>query len=218
MMETNKYIIELEEMIVSTADGQMPLYKIKGFNTPIFDSAGVSKLTPYTELDVEAIRDEAYDKGLNDGWTNVHNECEAAYQNGLYNAWDVARKIMLSEADGGIQWKLKEQWFGKFTIYDIFKDVPAMEVIEKIRQYGQEQEDAEFHVGDEFVTKNNKDFGVIVAANAKRVLVLWKDDADIVDENNREFTTKWAKERFSKTGRNFPEIAEVFKKMQEVRE
>ena len=72
MMETNKYIIELEEMIVSTADGQMPLYKIKGFNTPTFDSAGVSKLTPYTELDVEAIRDEAYDKGLNDGWTNVH--------------------------------------------------------------------------------------------------------------------------------------------------
>ena len=200
MMETNKYIIELEEMIVSTADGQMPFYKIKGFNTPTFDSEGVSKLIPYTEPDVEAIRDEAYDKGLNDGWTNVHNECEAAYQNGLYNAWDVARKIMLSEADGGIQWKLKEQWFGKFTIYDIFKDVPAMEVIEKIRQYEQEKE--EIHVGDEV------DDGVanlvVLEINEDGTVKGFADDGSIINAVPRK-----------KTGRYFPEIAEVLKKMQE---
>lgn len=200
MMETNKYIIELEEMIVSTADGQMPLYKIKGFNTPTFDSDGVSKLIPYTELDVEAIRDEAYDKGLNDGWTNVHNECEAAYQNGLYNAWDVARKIMLSEADGGIQWKLKEQWFGKFTIYDIFKDVPAMDVIEKIRQYEQEKE--EIHVGDEV------DDGVanliVLEINEDGTVKGFDDSGSIIHATPRK-----------KTGRHFSEIAEVLRKMQE---
>lgn len=203
MMETNKYIIELEEMIVSTADGQMPLYKIKGFNTPTFDSDGVSKLIPYTELDVEAIRDEAYDKGLNDGWTNVHNECEAAYQNGLYNAWDVARKIMLSEADGGIQWKLKEQWFGKFTIYDIFKDVPAMEVIEKIRQYGREQE--EIKVGNEVNGKGGRGTITKISDDGDHFNVMWENGS----------TGYYMREDFKKTGRHFSEIAEVLRKMQE---
>lgn len=203
MMETNKYIIELEEMIVSTADGQMPLYKIKGFNTPTFDSAGVSKLTPYTELDVEAIRDEAYDKGLNDGWTNVHNECEAAYQNGLYDAWDVARKIVLSEADGGIQWKLKEQWFGKFTIYDIFKDVPAMDVIEKIRQYGREQE--EIKVGNEVNGKGGRGIITKISDDGDHFNVMWENGS----------TGYYMREDFKKTGRHFPEIAEVLRKMQE---
>lgn len=203
MMETNKYIIELEEMIVSTADGQMPLYKIKGFNTPTFDSAGVSKLTPYTELDVEAIRDEAYDKGLNDGWTNVHNECEAAYQNGLYDAWDVARKIVLLEADGGIQWKLKEQWFGKFTIYDIFKDVPAMDVIEKIRQYGREQE--EIKVGNEVNGKGGRGIITKISDDGDHFNVMWENGS----------TGYYMREDFKKTGRHFPEIAEVLRKMQE---
>ena len=203
MMETNKYIIELEEMIVSTADGQMPLYKIKGFNTPTFDSAGVSKLTPYTELDVTAIRDEAYDKGLNDGWTNVHNECEATYQNGLYNAWDVARKIMLSEADGGIQWKLKEQWFGKFTIYDIFKDVPAMDVIEKIRQYGREQE--EIKVGNEVNGKGGRGTITKISDDGDHFNVMWENGS----------TGYYMREDFKKTGRHFSEIAEVLRKMQE---
>ena len=203
MMETNKYIIELEEMIVSTADGQMPLYKIKGFNTPTFDSDGVSKLIPYTELDVKAIRDEAYDKGLNDGWTNVHNECEAAYQNGLYDAWDVARKIMLSEADGGIQWRLKEQWFGKFTIYDIFKDVPAMDVIEKIRQYGREQE--EIKVGNEVNGKGGRGTITKISDDGDHFNVMWENGS----------TGYYMREDFKKTGRHFSEIAEVLRKMQE---
>lgn len=153
--------------------------------------------TPYKEPDFEATKHEAYQNGLND-------------------AWDAARKIW--EYDATTLKKIFSKSCYSVSVWDILRKYSASECIEKILQYEQEQEDAEFHVGDEFVTKNNKDFGVIVAVNAKRVLVLWKDDADIVDENNREFTTKWAKERFAKTGRNFPEIAKVFKKMQEVRE
>ena len=184
-----KYIIELpdDEHLISwwiytgTEDGKQHI-----------DFHEVVK-TPYKEPDPEAIKQEAY-------------------QRGLAEAWEAARKIAKLNTDE------QKRLFGCFGIYFVAHEFSAHEAIEKIRQHEQEREDVEFHVGDEFVTKNNKDFGVIVAANAKRVLVLWKDDADIVDENNREFTTKWAKERFAKTGRNFPEIAEVFKKMQEVRE
>ena len=173
------------------------------------------ELTPYTEPNLEAIRNEAYEKGVQDTkqhWVDAPRSCayQLGYENGLKAAWDVARKIE----------SLSSREFDKaFTGYDdcfkVFENYTPQEAIEKIKQCGQEQEDAEFRVGDEFITKNNKDLGVIIAANAKRVLVLWKDDTDIFVENNREFTTKWAKERFVKTGRHFPEIAEVFKRMNE---
>lgn len=201
-----KYIIELpdDEHLISwwiytgTEDGKQHI-----------DFHEVVK-TPY---DLDAIRKEAYEEGYKEGMQLSIDDAKLKkeYQRGLKAAWDAARKISTMDSP------TRDEIFGLVITSNILDENSASEVIEKILQYEQEQEDAEFHVGDEFVTKNNKDFGVIVAANAKRVLVLWKDDADIVDENNREFTTKWAKERFAKTGRNFPEIAEVFKKMQEVR-
>lgn len=202
-----KYIIELpdDEHLISwriytgTEDGKQHI-----------DFHEVVK-TPY---DLDAIRKEAYEEGYKEGMQLSIDDAKLKkeYQRGLKAAWDAARKISTMDST------TRDKIFKKVITTSIIEGNTASEAIEKIRQYEQEKEDTEFHVGDEFVTKNNKDFGVIVAANAKRVLVLWKDDADIVDENNREFTTKWAKERFAKTGRNFPEIAEVFKKMQEVRE
>ena len=72
-METNKYIIELEETIVSTADGQIPCYKIKGFDAPMFDEIGISKLTPYKEQDVDVIRTEMFTKGYRMGYDDGYN-------------------------------------------------------------------------------------------------------------------------------------------------
>ena len=218
MMETNKYIIEIPDntawlqwVKVSDKDGHV-----------YFDFKDPEDLTPYIEPDLDAVKKEVHDKCMSEAEDLAYKlyspKIDEAYQRGLNDAWDVARKIPLNVNEGGLSTNALTMIFGNKSIIQIFKELSASEVIEKIRQYEQEQEDAEFHVGDEFVTKNNKDFGVIVAVNAKRVLVLWKDDADIVDENNREFTIEWAKERFAKTGRNFPEIAKVFKKMQEVRE
>lgn len=205
-----KYIIELsdDEHLISwwtytgTEDGKQHI-----------DFHEVVK-TPY---DLDVIRKEAYAEGYKEGMQLSIDDAKLKeeYKRGLNDAWDVVKKTWEYDATTLKKIFSKCCYFG---VWDILRKYSASECIEKIREYEQKQEDAEFHVGDEFVTKNNKDFGVIVAANAKKVLVLWKDDADTVDENNREFTTRWAKERFAKTGRNFPEIAEVFKKMQEVRE
>lgn len=200
MMETNKYIIELEEMIVSTADGQMPLYKIKGFNTPTFDSDGVSKLIPYTELDVKTIRDEAYDKGLNDGWTNVHNECEAAYQKGLYNAWDVARKISIMDSP------TRDEIFGLVVTSNIIDENSALEAIEKIRKYEQEQD--EIKVGNEVDSKGCRGTITKISYDGDHFNVMWENGS----------TGYYMIEDFKKTGRHFPEIVDVLRKMQEVRE
>lgn len=137
----NKYIIELEELTVSTADGQMQLYKIKGFNTPTFDSAGVSKLTPYTEPDAEAIRSEAYDRGLNDGWTNVHNECETAYQKGVNDMYGAIRKICLNTEDGALSIGTLSSIFGKASTYAMIRDYQPMEIISKLREYEEREKE-----------------------------------------------------------------------------
>ena len=131
----NKYIIELEELTVSTADGQMQLYKIKGFNTPTFDSAGVSKLTPYTELNAESIFDKAYDAGMEDGVANMHNECEAAYQKGVNDMYGAIRKICLNTEDGALSIGTLSSIFGKASTYAMIRDYQPMEIISKLREY-----------------------------------------------------------------------------------
>ena len=72
----NKYIIEIEDVPFSKvridADGaqNINLYRAKGFNALVFDEHGLDKLTP---LDKE--REEAYQKGLEDGKARNENGC-----------------------------------------------------------------------------------------------------------------------------------------------
>lgn len=67
----NKYIITLEEIPFERFHSyNVPserLYRVQGFNSLVFDGNGLSKLTPYTEPNLEAIRKEVYEQGLNDG-------------------------------------------------------------------------------------------------------------------------------------------------------
>lgn len=76
--------------------------------------------TPYTEPDMEQVRKEAYEQGLSD-------------------AWEAARKICTN-------WVLPDSVLSKIfgmdkTIDDIMKESTASEAIEKIRQYEQEKEE-----------------------------------------------------------------------------
>ena len=57
-----KYIIELEDKPFHKEDGDF-LYRVKGFNSLVFDMTGIGMLTPYTEPDLEQVRKEAYEEG-----------------------------------------------------------------------------------------------------------------------------------------------------------
>ena len=91
---------------------------------PYFFINRVDSLTPYTEPDLEQVRKEAYEQGLSD-------------------AWDAARKIgsnsMCSLEEMGFD-------FGQCVFNDynsswhVVKNYSASECIEKIRQYEQEKE------------------------------------------------------------------------------
>jgi hypothetical protein len=197
-----KYIIELPEnthwiqwLMEGTED-----------HHPYMDFKSVEDLTPYTEPDLDHVREEAYEQGYHDG----HNVCyenakdimeekkKEAYQCGLADAWEAARKIV----------KMPDRDFINSDILDldpgesIFTKYTASEAIEKIRQYEQEQE---YRVGDEFEIGDGQKF-----------IVLKMDGKEIdryIDGDGKTYVMKEKYRVMRKTGRHFPEIATVLEKM-----
>ena len=192
-----KYIIELEDKPFSKGNGDF-LYRVKGFNSLVFDMTGIGMLTPYTEPDLKQVRKEAYDKGFDDG----RNKCQSreycmneSYQQGLADAWEAAKKI----AD--MPYGEEEKAFGSGGWTFIVKHT-AKEAIEKIRQYEQENQ---FCVGDEFENESGK-----------RFVIIKMDGTEIdryVDEEGKTYCMDVKYKVIRKTGRSFPEIASVLKKM-----
>ena len=60
---------------------------------------GIDKLTPYTEPDTEKVREEAYKRGREDAIDAISSKeqsiADKAYQSGLSDAWEAARKIAI---------------------------------------------------------------------------------------------------------------------------
>lgn len=206
-----KYIIELENKPFHKGNGDF-LYRVKGFNSLVFDMTGVGKLTPYTEPDT----DGAYRRG----YETAKHECEdcrkiradaeqelayKAYQRGLNDAWEAARKIYLPTEYGGIHADVKRQIFNNTSASGIFEKVSASEAIEKIRQY-EEKPEKEIKVGDE-VTDDKGDTGVCteISCPANSMCIMYADGT----------ATDISLTGVTQTGRHFPEIAAVLQKMRE---
>ena len=185
-----KYIIDIK-------DGET-LYKA------VIAPDGEPYITPvmgnvYKEPDLDAIRNEAYEKGVQDTkqhWVDAPRSCayQLGYENGLNDAWKVADKIF------DMPCLRREQIFSKCDsvgVWDILRKYSASEAIEKIRQYEQEQQ---FHVGDEIETQNGFK-GFVISADDKYVYFVNENGEGCVE-------TMMA----AKTGRHFPELAEVLRK------
>ena len=84
---------------------------------------------------------------------------------------------------------------------DVLENISASEAIEKIRQYEQEKE--EIQVGDEVISPNGK--GVVTEITDIYVRIMYAKGSGQVVKS----------EDLTKTGRHFPEIAEVLQKMKE---
>lgn len=81
----DKFLIEIEDDVLMEHG---VLYKIKGFNALVFDEYGLDKLQKYEE---EKYRPSELDKYR-----------QKAYEEGMKEAWEVARSICCEEEDGGI--------------------------------------------------------------------------------------------------------------------
>ena len=204
-METKKYIIEIPDntawiqwVKVSDKDGHV-----------CFDFKDPEDLTPYTKPDTEQVRKEAYDKGYQDANVKItSNEqaiAEKAYQRGLIDAWDAARKIIGDDIPASYLVKM----FGNdpySVICRIFDVYSASEAIEKIRQYEQKQEE-QIQVGDEVGRYGDRGIITKISDDGDHFNVMWENGS-----------TGYIIGDFKKTGRNFPEIAKVLRKMQEEKE
>lgn len=90
-------------------------------------------LTPYTEPDTEA----AYAHGYSNAEIKYRAEVKEAYQKGLSDAWDAARKIASDNA--GQNYSI----FGQHFTVEILNTHSASEAIEEIRAYEQAQKEKE---------------------------------------------------------------------------
>ena len=201
IVEKKKYIIELPK---NTHWIQWIMEGTKDHH-PYMDYKQVEDLTLYTEPDLDAIRNEAYEKGVQDTkqhWVDAPRTCayKLGYENGLNDAWEAARKI-IHMPEGDLLNIFTECYSAVCTSVQVFLKYDASECIEKIRQYEQEH-DSEIKVGDEV---DDGDIGIVTRVFNNGFYVMWPDGTSGFHD----------RKGFRKTGRHFPEIAEVIKKMRE---
>lgn len=240
-----KYIIEVEdkpfELLSEDGFTSEKLFRVKGFNSLVFDWNGLNMLTPYTEPDLERVREEAnkigYEKGYRDGVNRIgdaedkirkeayeqgqkdlRESCvpkdEEAYGIGYNEGFQCGLDLAWHAARKlyEIDWDVLCDLFGKVSVRSEVLDMfTASEVLQKLRVYEQEK-DAEIKVWDEICCIANPDIKVCVT--------------NIEDGYFSGFTIKHPDRSnigevyshrdivgWEKTGDYFPEIAAIFEKM-----
>ena len=155
-----------------------------------------------------AARKEGYDAGLEDRNVNgntIGKKIKEAYKSGLNDAWEAARTIV----DCKVPYDFWELSSGQ-SMLAVLRHYSAKGAIEKIREYEEEQQKkvAEIKIGDEVENISTSDRAIVVRTfqYIQQMDVMWKDGS---------VGSRWLTSKFKKTGRHFPQIAEVIKQMQE---
>ena len=220
-----KYIIELNDECNSEFKGIMAfgLTQEKQISIELITEESMTHYTEdaayahgYTEAESKyrEIRDElekqAYEKGVQDTkqhWVDAPRTCayKCGYENGLNDLWEAMQKAikMYCEIDNEVFLRVfhdvKCDW-GESVLQALFKNTPQ-HLIDSIRKYEQRQEE-EIQIGDEVIAASGK---AVVMGVGPVHFEYFNADGSGYD------AVKYAK----KTGRHFPEIAEVLRKMKE---
>lgn len=197
------YIIEIndkyKQVVLLSAEGELYCKDVAG-------------LMPYTEPDLDAIRNEAYEKGVQDTkqhWVDAPRSCayKLGYENGLNDLWEAMQKAikMYCEIDNEVFlrvfYDVKCDW-GESVLQALFKNTPQ-HLIDSIREYEQRQEE-QIRVGDEVITASGK--AVVMGVGPVHFEYVYADGSHGYDEVKN----------VKKTGRHFHQIAEVLEKMKGV--
>lgn len=128
-------------------------------------------------------------------------------EKGRNEAWEAARKIILDIQDGGMSCDELESIFWVQSFYkNLLKTYNASEAISKIKAYEEQkkkEKDSKIHIGDEveFVGTDTK--GIVISNKTTHPHILVGD-----------YITQLHVGDLIPTGRHFPEIAEVLKKLE----
>ena len=170
----DKFLIEIDEVYESEMPFSSPneLFKAKGFNSLVFDKNGLDKLE---KIDENHVRAEVVSEILT-----------AKYEQGLNDAWELARKSVISVADGGYLDSELVDIFGTKSCRDIICNLTGKEAISKIEDY----KNKEIKVGD--VVDNNALKGIVTMVKEKDVDIMFKDGS----------VGTWDKRNCKKTGKH----------------
>ena len=176
-----KYVIEFEDE--PNDDGYY-----KCMDAPWWSSSWriIGKLTPY---------DEAFA-----GYQ------ESAYQKGLEDAWEAARRIVACPEQGGLDMSEIKEVFG-FNVPDVgdlFATITAEEAIAKLKAYDKQNS---INVGDEVENTETLQKGVVYEVVPDQVTGFYLA--------GRQVHFCWLKSEVRKTGRHFDEVDRLLERMRE---
>ena len=141
----------------------------------------------------------------------AHKEIDRAYQRGLNEAWEAAKKIH----DGQIPYEVfgLDKTGNGFTYASPLnwgEVITAQEAIAKIKEYEDKQKQDTVQVGDEIVLNGNASH-----ENEKAIILAYDGKSYPYNVLMSNGDSEWIKEDAieCKTGRHFDQIAEVLEKM-----
>lgn len=165
------------------------------------------------QMEINTVFEKGYTQGSNDGYErgikdgNINDgtfaeKVKEAYENGLNDAWEMARKIMLHSI--GLHVNEVERIYGMCE-YEVLHSLSASEAIEKLKAW----KDETFKIGDEVKSDAFDDKGIITHITTDGAVAIISSGSSMM---------KVGKSGLHKTGRTFPEMAKMLKQMKEVKE
>lgn len=208
-----KYVIELEDEPYGRNDdpviphGMDLLYRVKGFNSLVFDDEGLKRLTP-----IGMVTDAAYD----DGYTRGYEQARFDFKKDIDDAWDAARKICCNPPVG-LDYDTLNEIFGTRNLTSVMAELSAGEAIDMIKTYDEKkktQRDDTIRIGDIVRHKSVKNLTVYVtyiSEEADQFCGLALNDVEDYCEAGDQYTTARLS-AFEKTGAH-KDIKEALKEM-----
>jgi hypothetical protein len=157
---------------------------------------------------VRHIYNRGYEDGYKDGDSNQAENSAYQYERGMNDAWECAGKIVKPGSDGGFYSYELRAVFGTYELPTIFSNT-ASEAIEKVKAWEEKQEKKhEIKVGDEILCSGTDDKAIVT-----KVIHGLEGDLYRCVHSDGDLSTETSESK--PTGRFFPEITELFVKVDE---
>ena len=157
---------------------------------------------------VDAAYNVGYKQGLEDGKKERPSLIYEKYEQGLNDAWEAARRIVLPSDcyANGLYSNMKEIFgLNDYLARGVFTDFSASEAVARIKEYEkkkQEQAKAEFKIGDEVIS---------MLGRKAVILTVYDNDINIMFEDGS--AGRFAKDTVKKTGKHFSQIVEILEQI-----
>lgn len=131
------------------------------------------------------------------------------YEDGLNEAWELTRKLVISDYDGAYSAKDMRDIWKNGGFLSILKNFTAQQALEKLKEY-EKQKKKVIHVGDEIYSELTDCKAVVQRIDTWNRYQCFNNEGSqfVIDE--QIFNDYWVK-----TGKNYPQIIEVLNQMKE---